>query len=163
MKNTIIGILILLTIALVFGYFSRDGKTNESSGAENIGTVVKIANIDIYKTPTCGCCGVYSKYLSGKGISVNEIDLPDLTATKDEYGIPHELMSCHTSIVGGYFVEGHIPLEAIEKLLSLKPDIAGIALPGMPSGTPGMAGAKSEEWIIYSIGNDGEVSEFLKI
>jgi YVTN family beta-propeller protein len=115
----------------------------------------------VYKTKTCGCCHVYVEYVEREDVKVKAIDVVDLTAIKDQYGVPTNLQSCHTSIVGGYVVEGHIPLEVVEKLLAEKPAIKGIALPGMPSGSPGMPGPKTEKWTIYAIGNDGEVTEFM--
>lgn len=119
--------------------------------------------VTVYKTETCGCCDVYTKYLDKKGVNVEVVDLDDLTPVKKEYGVPVDLSSCHTSVVAGYVVEGHVPLEVIQKLLLEKPDIRGIALPAMPPGTPGMPGPKVSEWIIYSIGHDGEVGEFITI
>ena len=71
--------------------------------------------------------------------------------------------SCHTTVIGEYFVEGHVPVEAIEKLLAEKPDVAGIGMPGMPSGSPGMPGAKQGQFIIYSINKDGTINEFMRI
>lgn len=115
----------------------------------------------VYKTKTCGCCHVYVEYLEREDVKVKAVDVEDLTAIKDQYGVPSNLQSCHTSIVGGYVVEGHIPLEVVEKLLAEKPAIKGIALPGMPSGSPGMPGPKTEKWTIYAIGNDGAVTEFM--
>ena len=84
-------------------------------------------------------------------------------AIKERYGVPRNLESCHTEIIGGYFVEGHMPIEAIEKLLSERPDIRGIALPGMPSGSPGMPGPKTEPWTIYAVNKDGSVGEFMVV
>ncbi len=81
---------------------------------------------------------------------------------KDDYGIPEDMRSCHTSIMGDYYVEGHVPVEAIWKLLQEQPEIDGIALPGMPDGSPGMSGKKEQPFIIYSIA-DGEVEEFVKL
>ncbi len=89
--------------------------------------------------------------------------MDDLAPIKDKYNIPRQLQSCHTSIIGDYFVEGHVPVEAIARLIAEKPDIAGIALPGMPSGSPGMPGAKQGTWTIQAVGKDGAVTEFMKI
>lgn len=119
--------------------------------------------VTVYKTLECGCCGVYTKYLEKKGVETEVINMTDLTSVKEEHGVPVELSSCHTSVVAGYVVEGHVPLEVIERLLAEKPDIKGIALPGMPSGTPGMPGPKTSEWVFYAIGHDGEITEFMKI
>ncbi len=88
--------------------------------------------------------------------------MDDLTEMKDELNIPEEMRSCHTSMVGEYFVEGHVPVEAIWKLLEEQPPISGIALPGMPPGSPGMGGDKEEPFTIYAI-VDGEAEEFLTL
>jgi hypothetical protein len=119
--------------------------------------------VTVYLTPDCGCCAVYVEYLKRKGVRVEEIVLDDLSSIKKEHGITIDLWSCHTSVVAGYVVEGHVPLEVIVRLLDERPDIRGIALPAMPPGTPGMPGPKRSEWIFYSIGHDGEVSEYLKM
>lgn len=120
--------------------------------------------VQFYKSITCGCCEVHANYLESKGgLNVQLSEQTDISNIKAKYGVPAELESCHTAIIGGYFVEGHIPLEAIDKLLSEKPDIKGIALPGMPSGSPGMPGPKYGEFVIYAVHNDGTYSEFMRI
>ncbi len=81
---------------------------------------------------------------------------------KDDLGIPDDMRSCHTSLVGDYYVEGHVPLAAIQKLLEEQPDIDGIAMPGMPQGSPGMSGEKDGTWVIYSISDSG-IEEFMTI
>jgi len=86
----------------------------------------------------------------------------DMTDIKDDLGIPQDMRSCHTSMVEDYFLEGHVPVEAIRKLLEEQPAIDGIALPGMPSGSPGMSGEKTEPFTIYAI-VDGKVSEFARL
>ena len=86
----------------------------------------------------------------------------DTGAIKKELNIPDDMWSCHTSLVGDYYVEGHVPIEAVRKLLEEQPDIDGIALPGMPQGSPGMSGEKEEPWVVYSISASG-VEEFMTI
>jgi hypothetical protein len=86
----------------------------------------------------------------------------DVSVIKEKYHIPDELHSCHTTVVGNYFIEGHVPMEAINKLLNEKPDIDGIALPGMPIGTPGMPGPKEAPFVIYQV-KDSVYSEFMTI
>ncbi len=81
---------------------------------------------------------------------------------KDDLGIPEDMRSCHTSLVGNYYVEGHVPLAAVQKLLEEQPDIDGIAMPGMPQGAPGMSGEKDGPWVIYSISDSG-IEEFMTI
>ncbi len=75
----------------------------------------------------------------------------DTAAIKEQYGIPEELWSCHTTIVDGYYIEGHVPIDVVLKLLAERPTIDGIALPGMPSGSPGMDGEKDGPWVIYAV------------
>ena len=86
----------------------------------------------------------------------------DMTVIKDSFGVPQDMRSCHTSMVEDYFLEGHVPLEAIRKLLDERPAIDGLALPGMPPGSPGMGGVKSEPFVIYSI-VDGGIDEFVTL
>ncbi|MEX0933038.1 MAG: DUF411 domain-containing protein [Candidatus Pacearchaeota archaeon] len=116
-----------------------------------------------YKSISCGCCDAHSKYLNSKGFSVKVNNLQSIDSIKSDFGVPYELRSCHTVIIDDYFVEGHIPLEAINKLLEEKPNIRGIAMPGMPSGSPGMPGAKTGFFKIYSVNHDGSYGEFMEI
>ena len=98
-----------------------------------------------------------------KGFNVEVTQTDDLTPIKNRYNIPSSMESCHTTVIGDYFVEGHVPVEAIEKLLAEKPDIAGIGMPGMPSGSPGMPGAKQGPFVVYAIYKDSTISEFMRI
>src|SRR3990172_10438565 len=135
------------------------------SRASGFATINSIdGEINIYKSLTCGCCSVYTNYVDGKvSPKVNSFNVQDPDATKRKYGVPKELESCHTTIIGDYFVEGHVPLEAVEKLLKEQPDIKGIAMPGMPMGAPGMLGSKSGDFIVYAVNNDGTYGEFVRI
>ncbi len=112
----------------------------------------------VYKSPTCGCCENYIGYLKSSGFNVKVINLDDqqLEKFKMDQGIPSNLMSCHTTLVKNFVIEGHIPIEAIEKLLTEKLDIKGIALPEMPSGSPGMPGFKLSPFKIHSITKDNQ-------
>jgi len=109
----------------------------------------------IYKTPTCNCCENYISYLKSSGFKVEKKEVSDkeLTNLKKQIGLPENLWSCHTVLLNNYFVEGHIPIEAIEKLLSEKSEIDGIVLPEMPSGSPGMTGLELPHFKIHSIKN----------
>ena len=118
--------------------------------------------IEVFKTPSCGCCYGYVLFLEEEKFVVKQTDMRSLHSVKKKYNIPLEMQSCHTSILGKYFIEGHVPLEAINKLLKEQPDIDGIALPGMPIGTPGMPGDKEEPFIIYQL-VDGKSSVFMTI
>lgn len=118
--------------------------------------------IEMYKSPTCACCGKYAEYLKAKGFKVKVIEVSDPTEIKKTLGVPEEMWSCHTLKVGKYYVEGHVPVEGINKLLKEQPDINGIALPGMPEGSPGMSGVKRGPFIIYSI-SKGEIKEYARM
>lgn len=94
--------------------------------------------IQVYKTPTCGCCTKWIDHLEAAGFEVEATDLPDLTSLKNENGVPAELGSCHTALVDGYVIEGHVPAEDIARLLAERPKVSGLAVPEMPLGSPGM-------------------------
>jgi len=115
----------------------------------------------MYKSPSCGCCVGNSQVLILDGYAVEVVPTTNMPEIKQRYNIPRDMESCHTSIIGNYFVEGHIPTEIINKLLEEQPDIDGIALPNMPAGSPGMPGIKDKEWIIYAL-KDGKVSEYMR-
>lgn len=145
----------IVLVALFLLIMTPRSPHREDSGA--LGGV----SIVLYATPTCGCCGEYTKYLRSLGadVEVRYMGYRDLEALKKSLGIPETLWSCHTSLVGGYYVEGHVPGEAIRKLIDEKPSARGIALPGMPSGSPGMPGPK-EALTIYIVLLDGNISVF---
>ena len=109
----------------------------------------------LFKNPQCTCCEGYAAYLRKNGFEVDVKPTNDLTEISRKAGVPENLQGCHTMFVQGYVVDGHIPVDVIRKLLSERPAIAGITLPGMPLGAPGMNGTKSSEFIIYSVTKDG--------
>lgn len=98
------------------------------------------ANATVYKSPTCGCCALYVDYLEAHGYSVDVRHPPDLGGVKARNGVAPELASCHTMRIDGYTFEGHVPLDAIERVLAQRPPVSGISVPGMPTGVPGMGG-----------------------
>lgn len=118
--------------------------------------------VTIYASPTCGCCHEYEPYLQEHGLTVKLENVDDVNAVKAKFDIPEEAWSCHTAVIGDYFVEGHVPVEAIQKLLDEKPKIDGIALPGMPLGSPGMNGEKAGPFEVVAI-TDGRIEPFLSI
>jgi hypothetical protein len=123
--------------------------------ARSLGQPVKTKQIVSYKTPTCGCCAKWVDHLRANGFEVASHDLPDLSGIKAKYGVPPHLQSCHTAIVEGYVVEGHIPADVIEKLLKERPAVAGIAVPGMPMGSPGMEGPYQQKYDVLTFDRDG--------
>ena len=147
MKNKLVLLLFAVVLA---GCASQTVNTN------------KAVAITVYKSQSCGCCGGYISALEGAGYDVTTKVLPDVSPIKTEHNIPQDVWSCHTSIVGKYFVEGHVPLEAVAKLVREQPDIDGIALPGMPAGSPGMSGIKSAPFVVLALKN-GQETEFMKV
>jgi hypothetical protein len=113
----------------------------------------------LYKDPQCGCCEEYAKYLERNGFDVTVKPTHDLALIKRQAGVPERLEGCHTTMIDGYVVEGHVPVNTIDRLLTERPDIMGISLPGMPQGSPGMTGRKTEPFTIYEI-NEGEPRVF---
>lgn len=112
--------------------------------------------ITVYKTPTCGCCGKWVDHMRAHGFNPTVNDLPNLTAVKQTTGVPANLQSCHTSVVEGYAIEGHVPADVVRQLLKEKPQVAGIAVPGMPIGSPGMEqGTQKDKYNIVAFGKDG--------
>lgn len=112
---------------------------------------------EIHRSAYCACCGEYEDYLRERGVEVREVVREDVVEVKEAYGIPQELYSCHTSIVGGYAVEGHVPLEVVIDLLETRPEVDVISLAGMPAGSPGMGGEKEGPWTIHEV-RDGEIA-----
>ena len=105
----------------------------------------------LYKTPQCSCCEGYAAYLRQNGFTVDVKTTNDLAAISRKAGIPAKLQGCHTMFVEGYVIDGHVPVGVIRKLLTEKPAIAGITLPGMPDGSPGMTGRKTAAFTIYAV------------
>jgi hypothetical protein len=94
--------------------------------------------IEVYKTATCGCCALWVKHLQANGFTTRVTDMEDLTEIKKKHGVPAKATSCHTAIVDGYALEGHVPAADVRRLLKERPAVAGLAVPGMPLGSPGM-------------------------
>lgn len=117
----------------------------------------------VHFDPACGCCGEHADYLASAAVDVtrNEVSEETLDALRNELQIPDDLRSCHTTeLESGYYIEGHVPVEVINEVVETEPPARVVSLPGMPSGSPGMPGSKDEEWVFYSIDEDGTVNEF---
>ena len=108
----------------------------------------------LYKSPQCGCCEEYADYLRANGYEVTVVPTHGLSLIKRQQRVPEDLEGCHTTLVGGYTVEGHVPVGVLKRLLAERPDIRGISLPGMPMGSPGMSGPKTEPFTIYTLPRD---------
>lgn len=114
----------------------------------------------VHRTATCGCCVAYEEFLAARGFEVVEEVHADLDVVKDAFGVPVSERSCHTTEIGGYVVEGHVPMLAIRKLLDQRPDIDGIALAGMPVGSPGMPGEQAAPLVVTALVDGEVVGEF---
>lgn len=114
------------------------------------------AKMTVHKSATCGCCGKWAARMREAGFVVEEIIEADMKAVKSRLGVPEKLASCHTAEIESYFVEGHVPAQAIRQLLKERPKAAGLAAPGMPSGSPGMEGGEEEIYTLYLFDASGE-------
>jgi hypothetical protein len=148
--------IVALVVALVVTACSTSSSTAIIPPAASPAVV---SDIYVYKSPTCTCCHEWEEYLEQSGFSVHSIPTVDMSRIKDQMGVPESAWSCHTAVVDGYVVEGHVPVAAILDLMSGRPDIDGIALPGMPAGSPGMPGAKAGPFEVLAL-QDGLTSEF---
>lgn len=120
----------------------------------------KKPTITVYKDPSCGCCKNWIAYLARHGYTVVAKDTPDMTEIKHSLGVPAGLTACHTAVVNGYIVEGHVSAEDIDRLLAQKPTIAGIAVPGMPMSSPGMDGPRTQGYQVISFDKTGHTKVF---
>jgi hypothetical protein len=114
--------------------------------------------VKVYKSPTCGCCSKWVTHLQNAGFEVSAENVANVSVYKQQYKLPRQLASCHTAIVGGYVVEGHVPAEDVQRLLKEQPDIAGIAVPGMPMGSPGMESPNPDNYATVAFTATGETS-----
>ena len=111
--------------------------------------------IDVYKSPTCGCCGKWVEHLRGSGFAVNVHEMANVDPFRAKAGVPAALASCHTALVDGYVVEGHVPAADIRKLLAERPKALGLAVPGMPAGAPGMDAPHASGYDVLLFQADG--------
>lgn len=119
------------------------------------------AELLVYKTPACGCCNAWVEHMRAAGFSVRTVEVQDTAPMAARYSVPRALRSCHTAVVEGYAVEGHVPAREIWRLLTERPPIAGIAVPGMPVGSPGMEmGDRHDAFTVVAFTRDGRASAF---
>jgi hypothetical protein len=116
--------------------------------------------VEVYKDPTCGCCSLWVQHLRRSGFAATATDTADMTAFKDAHKVPKQVRSCHTGLVGRYVLEGHVPASDVQRLLKEKPDILGLAVPGMPIGSPGMEGPGGRPYEVLALHKDGRTSVF---
>ena len=114
-----------------------------------------LPGMKVYKTATCGCCGKWVEHMKANGFTVDVSTVPETGTYRQKHGVPVRFASCHTALVGGYTVEGHVPAADVIRVLKEKPKATGLVLPGMPLGSPGMNGPKSAPLTIYAVTKDG--------
>jgi len=118
--------------------------------------------ITVYKDPGCECCVRWVKHLSANGFVVSTRDVKNMDEIKRTMNVPAALQSCHTAVVGAYVVEGHVPANLIKKFLTEKPASLGLAVPGMPTGTPGMEGDHVDHYDVIAFERDGKTRVYAK-
>ncbi len=122
--------------------------------------------ITVYRSPSCGCCKGWIEHLRAHGFEVTDVALDDVNPTKRQLALPQELASCHTAVIDGYVIEGHVPADDIKRLVAEKPELAGLAVPGMPVGPPGMEmGTRKDPFTVIGFdkaGNAAPYSEYWK-
>jgi len=161
MNNTIRLILSAAFLTTVLTGCKFDAITPEKGSVKASGSVHN-AEITVYKSPTCGCCKDWVTYLEDEGFEVTAIDHDDVDSIKVKFGLTDpKLKSCHTAIVEGYLVEGHVPASDIEKLLRTRPThIKGLSAPGMPMMSPGMASRTPKDYAVLSFTESGETAVY---
>ena len=122
-----------------------------------------LTKMTVYKSPTCGCCAKWVENMKAAGFKVQVQDMDDLTEIKQASGVPVRIRTCHTAVVGNYVVEGHVPADLVKKMLSEKPKMTGIAVPGMPVGSPGMeSGNEKTPYDVVLFDKTGKTTVYAK-
>jgi hypothetical protein len=122
-----------------------------------------LPTVMVYKTSTCGCCSKWVDHMRSQGFEVKTEDVENIARVKATHGVPSQIGSCHTSLVGGYVIEGHVPGDAVHRLLREKPKVTGIAVPGMPAGSPGMeVPGRKDAYNIVTFDKSGQTGIFDK-
>lgn len=122
--------------------------------------IEKPLNITVYRSESCGCCKDWVNHLKQHNFAVEEIISNNMNAVKSRLGLPGELASCHTGLIDGYIIEGHVPAQDIKKLVHNKPDVAGLSVPQMPHGTPGMETGRKDNFHVIAFDKKGNLSAF---
>ncbi len=134
---------------------------NFSAISEESKNIVEPIEVEVYRSPSCSCCSKWLDHLRENEFEVKDNLINDVQIIKDKYGVSADMASCHTALVEGYVVEGHVPAADIKKLLKLKPEVVGISVPGMPVGTPGMeVGSKKDDYNVVSFDKNKSVQIF---
>jgi hypothetical protein len=148
---TLIGVVVALGATLT-------APSWRSAGAES--AVAAPTTITVFKDPNCGCCSRWVTHLREAGFTAVARDTSAMDAVKAKHGVTAELTSCHTAVVDGYVIEGHVPAADIQRLLSTRPQVTGLAVPGMPMGSPGMEGSRTDTYDVLSFDRRGQTKVF---
>jgi hypothetical protein len=156
LKNILtVGVVIAIAAGILFARGQAISSEQPVSSRDN-GDVVTV-----YKTEACGCCLKWVDHLKANGLEVDVVNVASTAPTRERFGVPSKLLSCHTGTIHGYWVEGHVPADLVKKLIAEKPDdIRGISAPGMPMGSPGMEGPNPVQYDIVAYHADGTTSVY---
>ena len=167
-----VGVRVGVIICLTVGVLGILGSTASMSNAQLASTTKGIQdkqtplkstalNATVYHSPDCNCCGGWIDHLKGQGFKITDFSTPDIETVKQKYNVPDNLSSCHTAIVNGYVIEGHVPANDIKRLLEEKPNVTGLSVPQMPVGTPGMEmGDRKDPFSVLAFDRKGSVAVF---
>ncbi len=143
----------LIAGVLVAGFFPQTAFSDSGKQAA-------LEPVTVYKSPTCGCCSKWVRHLQDNGFEVDAVNRNDMNSIKSQAGVPRQLASCHTAIIGGYVIEGHVPAADIKRLLNGRPAVAGLTVPGMPMGSPGMEGPRQDRYNVLTLDKAGDSTVF---
>lgn len=151
----------LAATSIVLASCAKGPGASATSDSAAIEQAALVSELTVFRSPTCGCCGKWIEHMESVGFRVKDEITEDMTAVKQQHGVPNNMASCHTTVANGYVIEGHIPAADVAQLLTEKPDVAGIAVPGMPIGSPGMeSGDYVEPYTVFSFTETGETTSF---
>ena len=166
-KSLLVMLIVISTYALSAcaeapGGNSTPASALTSSVQQSASTQSALPVMIVNKSPTCGCCELWVDHMEKAGFKVEINDTDDMGPIKERVGVPYGKGSCHTAEVGGYFIEGHVPAEDIKRLLAERPDAKGLAVPGMPAGSPGMElpDGRTQPYTVELVARDGTTSAF---
>ncbi|MBK8907858.1 MAG: DUF411 domain-containing protein [Rhodospirillales bacterium] len=155
-------VLLAAVVAAPLAAFDLTSPASADQHGASAGSVEQPA-VTVYKSPYCGCCEGWIEHMKARGYAVSSHDMLDLQSVKTSARVPAELESCHTAVVGGYALEGHVPADAVDRLLRERPDVAGLAVPGMPVGSPGMEGPNPETYDVMTFDKTGGTSVYMSV
>jgi len=130
------------------------------AAAATVATAAGLPEAVVYKSPTCNCCASWVQHMKANGFDVKIVEQNDIDAVKQRFGVPARLASCHTALIGGYVVEGHVPASTVKRLLKEKPGVLGVSAPGMPIGSPGMDGPSPQPFSTQLFDERGRAREY---